>query len=243
MDSLPPPPLKNSLRLWLSPIKPRFLNMSGTKRLRSLGKLPTSSSKDLEHSGCADFIDAALHIVVLDTSFSSSDAMSPEPTTPKKKEVRFNTAEKQIILPSHRLTGEEIGNSWWSHKEISASVQKFHVGIKRFYNTQKGTVKKLNYVASLCNQASSDTSLEDATARFLVVSECLGMEGDLTAELMSSRARHSAIVLEHLQKIPSHFPEDLRQRMLSARSMQLSRPHKVFARVLGDANQDWARAV
>jgi hypothetical protein len=219
--------------------------MSGTKRLRSVGKLPTSSSKDLEHSGCADFIDAALHIVVScnDTSFRSSDAMRPEPTTPVKKEVRFNKAENQVIPPSHGLTGEEIGNSWWSHKEVSVSVQKFHVGIKRFYDTQKASVKKLNYVASLCNQASSDSSLEDATARFLVVPECLGMEADLTAALMSSRARHSAIVLEHLQKIPSHFPEDLRQRMLSARSMQLSRPHKVFARVLGDANQDWAKAV
>jgi hypothetical protein len=65
------------------------------------------------------------------------------------------------------------------------------------------------------------------------------MEADLTPAFKFSRKRHAAVVLQHLQNIPSHFPEDLRQRMLSARSMQLSRPHnKVFARVLGDANED-----
>lgn len=234
------------MRDWLSPFKPRFPNLSGSKRIRSLGKLSSFSSEDLEHSSCADIVDAALHVTVEfsgNDSFSSDD-ISPEPTTtPLQKEVRFNTAENQVILPTHRLTEVEIENSWWSHKEYTASVQKFRVGIRSFYNTQQDSVKKLNHVVSLCNQASSDTSLEDATARLLIVPECHGMEADLTPAFKSSRARHSAVVLQHLQNIPSHFPEDLRQRMLSARSMQLSRPHKVFARVLGDANEDWAKAV
>jgi hypothetical protein len=71
-----------------------------------------------------------------------------------KKEVRFNTAENQVILPSHRLTKEEIENSWWSHKEYSAPLQKFRVGIQRFYDTQQDSVKKLNHEVSLCNQPS-----------------------------------------------------------------------------------------
>jgi hypothetical protein len=216
--------------------------MSGSKRLRSLAKLPTPSLEDLEHSSCADIVAAALHVVVSGNDSFSSHGMSPEPITPMKKGVRFNTAKNQVILPSHGLTEEEIENSWWSREELSASLQKFRVSIDRFYYTQKDSVEKLNHVVSLCNQASSDTSLEDATARLLLVPECSGMETDLAPALKSSRRRHATIVLEHLQKIPSHFPEDLRQRMLSARSMQLSRPHKVFARVLGDANQDWAKA-
>ena len=241
----PPPPPLNSMRDWLSPIKLRFPNISGSKRIRSLGKLPILSSEDLEHSSCADIVDAALNVAVElsgNDSFSSDDS-SPEPTTPMKKEVRFNTAENQVILPSHRITEEEIENSWWSHKEYTASLQNFRVGIQRLYDTQQDSVNKLNHVVSLCNQASSDTSLEDPTARFLIVPECHGMEADLTPAFKCSRKRHSAVVLQHLQNIPSHFPEDLRQRMLSARSMQLSRPHKVFARVLGDANADWAKAV
>jgi hypothetical protein len=222
--------------------------MSGSKRARPLGKFPTLSSEDLEYiSGAANIVAAALHVVFLASgngSFSSGDATSHEHTTPMIKEVRFNTAQNQVILPpSQGLTEEEIETSWWSHEEFSASLQKFHVSIQRFYDTQKDSVENLNYVVSLCNQASSDTSLEDApAAKFLLVPECRGMEAEFTPALKSSRRRHSAIVLEHLQKIPSHFPEDLRQRMLSARSMQLSRPHKVFARVLGDANQDWAKA-
>jgi hypothetical protein len=250
MDSPPPSPLN---RDWLSPSKPRFPNMnlllmsrtSGSKRVRSLGKLPTLSSVDLERSTGADIVVAALHVLVVsgNDSFSTSDDMSINPTTRMKKEVRFNTAENQVLLPSHELTEEEIEKSWWSHEEYSASLQKFRVSIQRFYDTQKDSVKQLNHLVSLCNQASSDTSLEDATARFLIVSECRGMEADLAPALKSSRRRHAAIVLEHLQKIPSRFPEDLRQRMLSARSRQLSRTHKVFARVLGDADQDWANAV
>jgi hypothetical protein len=249
MNSRTPPPLQLD-RDWPIPCKPRFPNdmdplmsrKSCSKRVRSLGKLPTSSLEDLEHSNRADIVAAALHVVVSGNDSFRSDDIGSEPKSPSmKKEVRFNTAENQVILPCHGgLTEEEIETSWWSHEEYSNSLHKFRVSIQRFYDTQEDAVKKLNRVVSLCNQASSDTSnLEDATARLVIVPECRGMEADLTPALKSSRRRHATIVLEHLQKIPSHLPEEMRERMLSARSMQLSRPHKVFARVLGDADQHW----
>jgi hypothetical protein len=192
--------------------------------------LPTSTDLPFSSSSSSpiEILERALHEVEEITPASS------------KRKVRFELSQTQIIpteLP-HGLTDEDIENAWSTPKDWEDSITIYHNEVIACQRNHEEFIRDLVHVVSLCYQSSSDSLGDDdmERAQSLIPMIARGMEADIAPMLKTSRRKHSEAVMEYVHKIPKQLPSDLRERMLSARSMQYSRPHKVLARVLGQAD-------
>jgi hypothetical protein len=156
--------------------------------------------------------------------------------TPPSRKIRFDLCRNQTFpAESHCLIDDEIRAAWWTSRDCENATMVYTQQVINCLSDHPDAVEDLQHVISLCNQSSSDT-LEDKDAHSQIPLLARGMEADVAPVLKTSRRKHANAVMDYAAKIPKQLPSDLRDRMLSARSLQYSRPHKILAHVLGQAD-------
>jgi hypothetical protein len=166
-----------------------------------------------------------------DVLMKEVNAMRPTRT------VTFDESQNQIISPDLReLTEEEIHNAWWSGSDFQQFCIEYCQYARDCREYHSDWIEDLMCVIKRCNQFAS-YNIHDMDAEVsLIHDEIRGMETDVAPFLKHLRRKHSQAVLQYMHRIPKHFNLHLRQRMLAARSMQLSRPLMIFAYVAGKAD-------
>lgn len=192
-------------------------------------KLYLPTDEGLRHlRKSVDILGAALEVAERTVQ---QDLHSSRPVRPHR--VRFITAYNKFIAPSPLpLTQEEIEKSWWSRDELDGMVESCLSSVATERLEQHSNWSQ---IISVCNDSSSDLLPDDEDTEQLVFSETRGLEADLAPVLKSYRKKHSQAVLQF--QAPKTMPVDVQLRMLSARSMQLSRPHKILAQILARADE------
>jgi len=129
---------------------------------------------------------------------------------------------------------------WWSREEraeIADCTRKLARGFKR-QNTD--CVSHYLHVFDECSKAPSHSSSDFLeTATLGVPTEVRGLECGFVPSVKAYRKKHSQEVLEtqtQLQK--GRLAESVRLRVLSARAVRSSRPSRVMARLMGEADAD-----
>jgi hypothetical protein len=208
----------------------RFLRLMRwrTKGAQALLKgLPTSLDEEGPCS-TADCLQRAIH--------ETQEANKATICTPPSRNIRFDLSRNQTFpAASHCLTDDEIRAAWWTPRDCENATMVYMQQVIECRLDHPDAVEDLQHVISLCNQSSSDT-LEDKDAHTQIPLLARGMESDVAPLLKTLRRKHANAVMDYIGKIPKQLPSDLRDRMLSARSLQYSRPHKILAHVLGQAD-------
>jgi hypothetical protein len=204
---------------------------SGTKPSRRFAmRLPMESSFS-DSQGPLDIIRHALHEV---QELDNWDESAPISTT---KCVNFNLRLNNEIEPdSTPLSDEEIQQSWWRSHEYRAAADLYSKEVQSFIENHEESVSDLLSIVSKCNQSSCDELNEQLGNSSLESSLPRGSESDVVPVIKLLRFKHRQAVIEYVNKIPKHLKPALRERMLCARSIQFSRPHKMLARLLGEAD-------
>jgi hypothetical protein len=171
--------------------------------------------------------------------------------------VRFAPPSEYQVIPStlcNGLTKEDIQNSWWTSKDTANTFQELREIIGSFLASEPRTMSDFGHLLSHCHEASSDNnSLLDSnhnhtlTARDelqqgvllilpMVEASMRGLEIDLAPGLREIRRTYQREVLKCADRLPQNLNRDLKDRMLATRSANLSRPLRMLARVMGEAD-------
>jgi len=147
--------------------------------------------------------------------------------------VKERIYESDLFLDE--LDKEEL---WWSKNERSEMVdtnRKLARGFKRQYK------ERVDHYLSVFGECSKSPS--HASSDFLekvqlgVPSEVRGLEAGFIPSVKSCRRRHSLEVLQTQEKLAEgRLPGPISLRVLSSRSMHSSRPSRVMARLIGEAD-------
>jgi hypothetical protein len=202
-----------------------------TSRRFAVGLPIESSPRYSSSQGTLDIIRDALHEV---QALNNNDACAP--LVPSKC-VRFHLDLNNEIEPdSTPLSNDEIAQSWWRPHEYRASVDLYSKEVRSYVENHEESVSELLSIVSQCNQSSCDELNEKSRDSFCESSAPRGAESDVVPVIKFLRSKHRDAVMGYIYKIPKHLKPDLRERMLCARSIQYSRPHKMLARLLGEAD-------
>lgn len=155
-----------------------------------------------------------------------------------KKRVYFNLHLNHEIEADSAspLSDDEIEQAWWRPRDYKASADLYSKEVRSYIENHKNSVDDLIEIVSQCNQSSHDELNERIEYSFCASSIPRGAESDLAPVIKLLRCKHRDAVMGYVNKIPKHLKPDLRERMLCARSIQYSRPHKMLARLLGEAD-------
>jgi hypothetical protein len=246
---------KSPSKLSLSMLSRNVVSKSPRSFIRSRGPTAaTSTDASSSSTVCLDIINAALelgHAAVDNSMEPKSDKASLAPQAPKEaaaaagpRRVYFDMSYNQDIPSSHDLSDEDIESCWWSKNDSTATFHELRDSVVAFRIHQQGLINDfIALISHQCNQSTSDVLSEEAMqeAIHLVPMELRGCEIDIAPLLKVIRRKQIMAVVECSKKIPKHLDPALQQRMLSARSVNLSRPLKVLATVVGRADEQQAR--
>ncbi|KAG7338647.1 hypothetical protein IV203_020731 [Nitzschia inconspicua] len=166
-------------------------------------------------------------------------------TTHVEKRVSFDllqTEEFDTNL-SYVLDDETIATLWYSEDErISMKFNRDNAldsGLEK-----KEWIDGIKNLLHYCNQAVPQSTYDPEDLRGkakALLPKYRGLEAHALPQLTAMRRKHMHSILMHIGRIPKKMPEDLRDRMVSARSLQYSRPLTLFALVLAqaDAQEAW----
>jgi hypothetical protein len=194
-----------------------------------------SSSSTSTRSMAEHILHQAVHIST--SSLSTTSSCSDDTVSCSRRRVSFRPCRNEIIPAEQQcLTDEEIENAWWNKKHNADAIILYRNQVRACFKNDENSVKELAHVVSMCYKSSSDQLEDMETAKSMFPMDIRGLESEVAPMLKTSRRKHSEGVLQYVHKIPKHLPADLRERMLSARSMQYSRPFKILAHVIGEAD-------
>lgn len=225
---------------------PMSLHLKRGLSLLNISSIPVTSPS---RGSCASsFIDDALQVASLRGSSKVGDApvISNPTRRSNKKRVHFDLSQNMTYQQGELdvISEEERRAAWYTREEHKAMIVNFRDAVKACRESQGAWIKDLfHLVVYPCNQSLSNR-LDDTEMQLAVQSmrsDYRGMETDLVPRLFDMRRRHKARVLDYMEKIPSNLPEELKGRMLAARSLQFSRPHKLFAEVAGYADEVFSK--
>jgi hypothetical protein len=173
-------------------------------------------------------------------------AMISNPHLSVKRSVHFdlsrNTSHQQVGL-GFISEGERLA-AWYTREEYKAMIVNVRKAVNACHESQKEWVDDMvRRVISPCNQSQSNRldEMELQSAVHSMRSDYRGMEAGMVPLLCVMREKHKAKVLDYMKAVPSTLPQDLRERMVAARSLQFSRPHKLYAEVAGFADALFAK--
>lgn len=156
------------------------------------------------------------------------------------RKVRFDTSRNVMIsaIEEHSLTDEICAAAWYDEEERRSMKNGREIGQQQ----EKEWKDSLKQVLNFCNHAPlhfnfTDQELQDQ-AKSVSKTDFRGLESDTLALLTSLRRKHSSNVLTYTTRVPKKLPQDLRDRMISARSLQFSRPQVLFAQVLAQMDRN-----
>ena len=196
--------------------------------------LPTAIDCPSDHN-LSSKLDIVKYALYKAGQIYDDDSCSPVVT----KRVGFNLDHNRIIPAEGSVLSEaEIMRCWWTSQECKTAAASYCNEARSCIENSADSVQMLLEVLSHCNQSSSDQP-ENQNNFSVYLSESKlprGMESDAAPAIKRLRHKHREAVLQCVNKIPKHLKQDLQERMLAARSIQYSRPHKIFARLLGQAD-------
>ncbi|KAL3902757.1 MAG: hypothetical protein SGARI_005686, partial [Bacillariaceae sp.] len=184
----------------------------------------------------------AIHISLDDdatVSTAASTAVSSE------TKVSFDTSQN-IEIPSneeHALTDEVIATCWWHEDERRSFKANKDSALQACSVSEKESwTEALRTLFDFCNHAPlhftwTEEDLQ-AKASTMQGTELRGVESDGAPALSGMRKKHAANVLTYTARVPKRLPQDLRDRMISARSLQFSRPHLLFAQAMAQVDRN-----
>lgn len=162
----------------------------------------------------------------------------------RKKRVRFETVrpgadtvktyERHIDIPRSEL---DKPNMWWSRKERESITEECHDAIEEFQQDHIDQVRHFNSVFDQCQEPPSMASSEYLEKASICLPDHIrGLEWGWAPTTISHRRAHVKEILAVHQQIQSLSPE-IRDRVLSSRSLRSSRPGRVLARLLGEGDE------
>jgi hypothetical protein len=180
-----------------------------------------------EDNDCCPQIDDA-------TSVSTTD------TVPAEKKVHFDLLQTEELEPNplYLLDDETIEALWYSNDERK-SMKLNRDNALCFGSDNEDWRDEMKSIIHFCNQAilRSTYEPEDLKERAKpVLSQYRGLEGHGFPQLLAMRRKHMDSVMMHIARIPKKMPEELRDRMVAARSLQYSRPSTILALILAQVD-------
>jgi hypothetical protein len=168
-------------------------------------------------------------------------SVSTTDTTPVEKKVRFNLLQTKEFEPNplYLLDEKAIAALWYSDAERK-SMKFNRDDALCFASDNQDWRDEMDALIQFCTQAipeltyHSDDLKEKAKS---VLPEYRGLEVHGLPKLSAMRQKHMNNVLVYSARIPKKMPEDLRGRMVAARSLQYSRPFTIIALILAKADE------
>jgi hypothetical protein len=165
----------------------------------------------------------------------------------QKQHVYFDLSKTHVIHanPTHFLTEQVCIDAWYTPEEFFR-MRRTHDNLLAVFQRKdkQALIEQMNEVVQFCNQAPqavrlNQDDLADAARRILPKTR--GLEAQVLPVLGGMTRKHMKSVMDYIDKIPKKLRPELRDRMLSARSMQYSRPHALLAEILGRADAEIAK--
>lgn len=160
------------------------------------------------------------------------------------KRVRFetcgpNTEELRTYEKYIDIFRSDLNKSvmWWSRSEREEITDECHDEIEAFRRDNMDQVRHFIQVFDQCQQTPSEASsdfLEQAT--IILPATIRGLEWGWAPSTISHRRAHIREILAVQDQVQTLTPE-MRDRVLSSRSLRSSRPGRVLARLLGEGDE------
>lgn len=163
-------------------------------------------------------------------------------TTQKKVNFDLLRTEEFEPNPLHLLDDETIAAAWYSDDE-RLSMKFNRDNALGFGSDNQEWVDGMNALIHFCYQAIPQSTYdpEDLKEKArTILPKYRGLEVHGLPPLSAMRRKHMSSVLMHIARIPKKIPDDLRDRMVSARSLQYSRPFTLLALILAQADAEEA---
>lgn len=181
------------------------------------------------------------------SSSSSSSTFLASPTTTQRKQqsrVHLNLDANRVFDPTlvDGLTVEDVLDAWYDEEEWDVMFFRYENQLEEGQTAEQWH-KDLHRVANMCHQLGVVTNKGDwetcvgMLARNDEAVLHRGLEAEVIPLWQRWRDRHRRNVLEfatHLQA--KELSQDMKDRMIAARSMQFSQTHKMMAQVLAQAD-------
>ena len=173
----------------------------------------------------------------------------------QKRSVHFDLTSNQTIPSTltNGLTNEDIANMWWAEEEANASMLEARTTIHAFVQENKQAIKEFHNLVTICNGISRDDALDSNNEQKQNYAQCTfsssssnntsssitirGYEMDVIPILKVIRKKHVQSVVQHSKKVPKRLSLEMKERMISQRSVQLSRPLRLLSQIIGTADE------
>jgi hypothetical protein len=193
---------------------------------------------------------------------SSSDALKKSHRSPKRcrspetkpsDDVAASRASKRVRFETSGPNAEDVRTHekfidifrcdldkpamWWSRSEREEITEECHDEIEAFRRDNMDQVQHFIEVFDQCQQTPSEASsnfLEKATIS--LPATIRGLEWGWAPSTIAHRKAHVREVLAIQEQVHALTPE-MRDRVISSRSMRSSRPGRVLARLLGEGDE------
>ena len=133
------------------------------------------------------------------------------------------------------LTDDDLKIYWWSRRELCHIYRLAKKVAAEFKKEEAASLKDFKPVFKLCFESSSLRRILESSSSQIIVRQqegCRGIERFLHPILPSYRHMHGKTLLEIQLSLPANTTTEARERLLSAKSMQISKPSKTLAKLL-----------
>ena len=139
------------------------------------------------------------------------------------------------------LTPEEMTLVWWSNEEVRENYQSAKDFAADFRRDNLESLNQYNELFLLCSDKSSvdfkDLPSTQVAMAVLAQRDVRGLERSIHPIISTHRAKYTKTFLILQSKVPKEMSLAAKERVLCARSMQISRPSRAMARLLGHGDR------
>jgi hypothetical protein len=145
-----------------------------------------------------------------------------------------------VVLKSENelyLTPEEMALVWWSNEEVRENYQSAKDFAADYRRDNLESLKQFNELFLLCSDKSSmdfkDLPSTKVAMAVMAQRDSRGLERSIHPIISTHRAKYTKTFLILQSKVPPEMSRAAKERVLCARSMQITRPSRAMARLLG----------
>jgi hypothetical protein len=157
-----------------------------------------------------------------------------------EKKVHFDLLPTEEFEPNplYLLDDETIPALWYSDDDYKSMKSNRDIALSSVSDNQnwKQCMDILIHFCVHVNLQSTNDPVSLKEKAKSVLPEYRGLEVQGLPILSAMRRKHMNSVLMHVSRIPKKMPEDLRDRIVAARSLEYSRPFTNLALILAQAD-------
>jgi hypothetical protein len=146
--------------------------------------------------------------------------------------VEFDSDKNELYL-----TPDEMALVWWSNEEVRENYQSAKDFAADFRRDNVESLNQFNELFLLCSDKSSvdfkDLPSTKVARAVLAQRDTRGLERSIHPIISTHRAKYTKTFLILQSKVPRELSQAAKERVLCARSMQITRPSRALARLLG----------